>query len=120
MAWLSIVALILQVLGPLVRAWLADRLRAAAEGMDLPPSDPGAFRAELGRLFDRAERGLPARRLLAVRVLRRAVLRQAEGLRAGGLRPFVGWEAAVIGESLRDADADGAVTAAEFELGGEA
>jgi len=87
MGWFSIVAAILELLGPLLQSWLKDctEERLANAAAELPPADTYGSEGEAAAaLFDKAIADLP--RLAFVR---RAALRKAKAVAVQGkkLRP---------------------------------
>lgn len=83
-AWVTVIALILQLLGPLVRRWLENLLkdRAAIQPVN-PSSDPRLFASDLQVFLEDAQLALPRHavlRRLAVSRLRAVMMRRAEAI----------------------------------------
>lgn len=83
-AWVTVIALILQLLGPLVRRWLENLLKDwAADQLFNPSSDPKLFAGDLQVFLEDAQLSLPRHavlRRLAVSRLRAVMMKRAEAI----------------------------------------
>lgn len=85
MTWASVIAVLLQLFGPVLAEWLRKLLDDTAKRMPAEPSaDPEVFVANLAELFDFA-RGRTwwwqGGRRAAIRLAERAAVRRADAIR---------------------------------------
>lgn len=94
MTWASVIAVLVQLFGPLLVEWLKKLLDDAAKEMEYVPSgDSFSFALELSDLFERA-RGkvwwFQFRKRAAVKLAEKAALNRADEIRRGVMgRPTV-------------------------------